>query len=296
MLQGQQPGGQLVTTVEVENYPGFPDGLLGPDLMARLEAQARRFGASLEYGTVTAADFGSRPFRLYVDDGRLVTADAVIIATGASAKYLGLPNERRLIGRGVSTCAMCDGVFFRGKDVAVVGGGDTAVEEALFLTRFATKVYVIHRRDRLRASQVLQDRLRSHPRVTIIREAEVADILGEREVEGLRLRRLRQADEVTLPVAALYVAIGHTPNTAAFRRRLTADAAGCLATAPGTTRTAVPGVFAGGDVQDPVYRQAVTAAGTGALAGFEAERFLAGLEAARHAAHAAPHSGAECAV
>ena len=296
MLQGPQPGGQLVTTAAVENYPGFPDGLVGPELMERFEAQSRRFGAALEYSTVTAVEFGSRPFRLYVDEGRLIMADAVIVATGASAKYLGLPSERRLLGRGVSTCATCDGAFFRGKDVAVVGGGDTALEEALFLTRFATKVYVIHRRDRLRASQILQDRLQHHPRVTILRDTEVADILGEREVEGLRLRRLKQAGEVTLTVAALFVAIGHTPNTGVFRGRLTMDAAGYLVTEPGTTRTNVPGVFAGGDVQDPVYRQAVTAAGTGAMAAIDAARFLAGLEAARDVSYAAPHGGAERAV
>ena len=275
VLQGPEPGGQLLTTTDVENYPGFAEGILGPELMERFADQAARFGAELRYGSVTAVDVAQRPFRLLVDDDDVVLADAVIIATGASAKYLGLANEQRLVGRGVSACATCDGAFFREQDVAVVGGGDAAMEEALFLTRFATRVYVIHRRDTLRASQIMQERALAHPKITFVWNTVVEDVLGEDAVEGLRLHDVQTDERSTLSVHGLFVAIGHQPNTAIFQGWLEMDELGYIRTQPGSTYTSMPGVFAAGDVQDHVYRQAVTAAGSGAMAAIDAERWLA---------------------
>lgn len=275
VLQGAMPGGQLVTTTDVENYPGFAAGILGPELMQRFAAQATHFGAELRYGSVTAVDFAPRPFRLLVDDDDSVLVDAVIISTGASAMYLGLANEQRLIGHGVSACATCDGAFFKHQDVAVVGGGDTAMEEALFLTRFASRVYVIHRRDTLRASHIMQARAQSHPGITFMWNTVVEDVLGEHTVEGLQLRHVQTGESSSLPVQGLFVAIGHQPNTAIFQGWLEMDERGYLKTRSGSTHTSIEGVFAAGDVQDHVYRQAVTAAGTGAMAAIDAERWLA---------------------
>jgi thioredoxin reductase (NADPH) len=281
VIQGVEPGGQLTTTTDVENYPGFPDGVMGPDLMQKFDAQAAHFGADLRYGTVTAVDFSERPFRLVVDATTPVLADTVIISTGASAKYLGLENEARLLGYGVSACATCDGAFFRGEEVAIVGGGDTAMEEALFLTRFATKVYLIHRRDTLRASKIMQERAFASDKIEFIWDTVVNDVLGDKEVDGLAIQNLKTGEERTLPVKGFFVAIGHEPNTKIFDGWLDMDETGYIQTEPDSTHTNVPGVFASGDAQDHVYRQAVTAAGTGCMAAIDAERWMAEQEAGK---------------
>lgn len=278
VFQGVQPGGQLITTTDVENYPGFPDGIMGPEMMERFDAQARRFGADLRYGTVTAVDFSERPFKLLVDATTPVLAESVVISTGASAKYLGLENEQRLLGYGVSACATCDGAFFRDMEVAIVGGGDTAMEEALFLTRFASKVHLIHRRDSFRASQIMQKRVLEHEKINVIWNTVVTDVLGEKEVDGVVLKNVETDEEQTLPVGGFFVAIGHKPNTEVFNGWLDMDATGYIQTQADSTYTNVPGVFACGDAQDHVYRQAVTAAGTGCMAAIDAERWLADQE------------------
>lgn len=275
VYQGLEPGGQLVTTTDVENYPGYPDGIMGPEMMQDFEKQAARFGADLRFGIVTQVDLSQRPFRLLVDEETPVLADAVIIATGASAKYLGLENEKRLLGRGVSACATCDGAFFRGVEIAIVGGGDTALEEALFLTRFASKVYLIHRRDELRGSKIMQERAFKNEKIEILWNTIVTDILGENQVEGLRLQDTVTGEARDLAVQGFFVAIGHKPNTDIFKGWLTMDAQGYIQTRPDSTYTDIPGVFAAGDAQDHVYRQAVTAAGTGCMAAIDAERWLA---------------------
>jgi thioredoxin reductase (NADPH) len=275
VFQGPEPGGQLVTTTDVENYPGFADGILGPELMQVFEDQARRFGAELRFGTVTAVDLGERPFKLVVDDSKPALADTVIISTGASAKYLGLENEKRLLGHGVSACATCDGAFFRGEEVAIVGGGDTAMEEALFLTRFATKVYVIHRRDELRASKIMQERAFANEKIEILWDSVVFDVLGDREVDGVRLRNVKTGEESTLEVKGLFLGIGHKPNTELFKGWIDMDDVGYIRTSPDSSYTNIEGVFACGDAQDSVYRQAVTAAGSGCMAAIDAERWLA---------------------
>ena len=278
VVEGLQPGGQLTTTTEVENYPGFPEGIDGTLLMEQMKQQAGKFGARYTLGPVASAAFRSRPFRVTLDGGEVLEAESVIVATGATAKYLGLESERKLIGRGVSGCATCDGAFYRNVPVAVVGGGDSAAEESLFLTRFASRVYLIHRRDRLRASKIMADRVLKHPKIepvwnTVIEE--VRDV-AKNEVTGLRLKDVKTGGLRELEVKALFAAIGHQPNTEAFRGQLDLDEKGYIVTR--STRTNIEGVFAAGDVQDSVYRQAITAAGSGCMAALEAQRYLESLD------------------
>ncbi len=275
MFQGYQVGGQLMLTSEVENYPGFEEGVLGPEMMEKFEAQARRFGTEMVPEDVSAVDFSKRPFKVTTDSGDYL-ARAIIIATGASAKWLGLPSEQRLQGRGVSACATCDGFFFKKKDVAVVGGGDTAMEEATFLTRYANHVTVIHRRDTLRASKIMQDRAFKNPKISFIWDTDVTEVLGEEEVTGLRLRNVKTGEENILPVQGFFLAIGHKPNTDLFKGILNMDKTGYIVPAE-YTMTNIPGVFAAGDVTDHRYRQAVTAAGDGCRAAIDAERWLESL-------------------
>jgi thioredoxin reductase (NADPH) len=277
LVAGLQPGGQLMITTDVENYPGFADVIQGPWLMEQMEAQARHVGTEIVHDIVTEVDFSARPFRCTLDSGNVILADTVVIATGAQARWLGLPSEASYQGAGVSACATCDGFFFRGRKVAVVGGGNTAVEEALYLTHHATHVTLIHRRDSLRAEKILQKRLFEHPRISVLWDSEVAEIIGSgmpAAVTGVRLRNTRTRAESLLEVDGVFVAIGHTPTTAVFAGQIDMDAEGYIRTMPGSTRTSVPGVFAAGDVQDKVFRQAVTAAGTGCMAALEAERWL----------------------
>ena len=275
VLEGLQPGGQLTTTTEVENYPGFPEGVDGTALMDRMRKQAERFGARFAYALITKADFSRRPFTLVTDGGDVHEAQTVIVATGASAKYIGLPSEQKLIGRGVTSCATCDGAFYRNVPVAVVGGGDTAMEESIFLTRFASTVHLLHRRDAFRASKIMAERVMHHPKIKVHWNTVVDDVLGveQNEVTGLKLKNVKSGEVSTLDVKALFVAIGHQPNTQPFVGQLDMNEVGYLVTHH--TRTNVPGVFAAGDVQDPHYRQAITAAGTGCMAALEAERFIA---------------------
>jgi thioredoxin reductase (NADPH) len=279
VFEGNQPGGQLTITTDVENYPGFPKGILGPELIDEMREQARRFGAKVKFEAVTGVDLDARPFRFRSDEGEY-TADALIIATGASAKLLGLPSEGELLGYGVSACATCDGFFFKGKEVAVIGGGDTAMEEAIYLTRFASKVTVIHRRRELRASQIMQDRALKNPKIEWVWDSEVTEVLGTRDggVTGLRLHDRDTGGISVFATQGLFVAIGHQPNTALFADQLPMNAAGYLLVEEPTSRTTVPGVFACGDAIDPIYRQAVTAAGSGCKAAIDAERWLEAQE------------------
>ena len=277
LVSGLQPGGQLMITTDVENYPGFADAIQGPWLMEQMEAQARHVGTEIFHDLIMDVDFAQRPFRCVGDSGDVYLADTVIVATGAQARWLGLPSEKQYQGGGVSACATCDGFFYRGKRVAVVGGGNTAVEEALYLTHHADHVTLIHRRDTLRAEKILQRRLFEHPKISVIWDSAVEEILGGGTppvVTGVRLTHLRTDEARELAVDGVFIAIGHTPNTSVFAPHLELDDEGYVRTVPGSTRTSVEGVFAAGDVQDKVFRQAVTAAGTGCMAALEAERYL----------------------
>ncbi len=281
MIQGLQPGGQLTITTEVENYPGFAEPVQGPWLMEQMAKQAENCGAELMFDLVTRVDLVARPMLAETDGGLAVTCDSLVIATGAVARWLGLDSERKFQGHGVSACATCDGFFFRGKDVAVIGGGNTAVEEALYLANMCRSVTLVHRRDRLRAERILQERLFAQPKVRVLWNHVVDEILGEEDplrVTGLRVRNVETGTLSELAVEGVFVAIGHDPATGLFRGQLEMDAEGYIVTAPDSTRTSVPGVFAAGDVQDKIFRQAVTAAGTGCMAALEAERYLAGLD------------------
>lgn len=277
LFEGGQPGGQLMITSDVENYPGFKDPISGPELMMAMRAQAERVGTTIVTADVTEVDLGRRPFKV-VAGGEEHHARALIICTGASARWLGIPSEQAMMGRGVSACATCDGFFFRDKDVAVVGGGDTAMEEALYLAKMCRSVTVVHRRDKLRASRIMQDRAMRHERIRFEWNAVVDEILGDEKVTGVRLRDVATGATRELKVDGVFIAIGHQPNTALFKAWLDTDENGYIKVQPGTTRTSIEGVFAAGDVQDHVYRQAVTAAGTGCMAALEAERWLSAKE------------------
>ncbi|WP_417478187.1 thioredoxin-disulfide reductase [Maricaulis sp.] len=281
LISGLQPGGQLTITTDVENYPGFADVIQGPWLMEQMRDQAEKMGTEILSDIITDVDLKARPFVLEGDSGTIYTADAVIIATGAQAKWLGLESEQKFQGFGVSACATCDGFFYRGKEIVVVGGGNTAVEEALFLTNFASKVTLVHRRDSLRAEKIMQDRLFKHPKVEIVWDSEVVEVLGEMDppgVTGVRIRNLKTDAVSDIPAHGFFVAIGHAPATELFLEQLETKHGGYLVTEPGTPKTSIPGVFAAGDVTDDIYRQAVTAAGMGCMAALEAERYLASLE------------------
>src|SRR5215211_3950413 len=273
LYQGIQPGGQLTITTDVENYPGFPDGVQGPELMIHFEKQAQRMGADLRYGMATKVDFTSQPYKVWIDDEKLIEAQSVIIATGASAKWLGLESEQRLNGFGVSACAVCDGFFFRGKEVAIVGAGDTAAEEALYLSKLCSTVHMFIRRSEMRASKVMQERVKNTPNIKIYWNTETDEILGEKTVEAVRIKN-KNGETKEIPVRGFFVAIGHNPNSEIFKGFLDMDEAGYIKTVPGTSKTNIEGVFAAGDVQDKIYRQAVTAAGTGCMAALDAERYL----------------------
>ena len=275
LVEGLEAGGQLMLTTMVENWPGFRDGIMGPDLMTEMRAQAERFGTEIVQGNVTRVDLKRRPFPITFEDGKQVTTETLIIATGASARWLEIGSDRKLAGHGVSTCATCDGYFFRGKPIAVVGGGDSAMEEAVYLTRFASKVTVVHRRDTLRASKIMQDKAFANPKIEFIWDSEVAEVQGspKGEVDGIVVRNLKTGHLSELPLDGVFIAIGHTPNTSLFVGQIDLDANGYVLTHSGS-KTSVPGVFAAGDVQDHVYRQAITSAGTGCMAALDAQRFL----------------------
>lgn len=278
LYQGIQPGGQLTITTEVENYPGYPMGTQGPEMMIDFEKQAGRMGADLRFGTLSAADLSRRPFNLSIDEEKKVLADSLIIATGASAKWLGLESEKRLNGHGVSACAVCDGFFFRGLEAAIIGAGDTACEEALYLSKICRTVHMLVRRSSMRASKVMQERVFKTANIHLYWNSVALEILGDDKVIGVRVLNKEKGEEFSIPVQAFFVAIGHEPNSQIFQGQLDMDEAGYILTVPGTTRTNIPGVFACGDVQDKVYRQAVTAAGTGCMAALDAERFLSSQE------------------
>jgi thioredoxin reductase (NADPH) len=274
MYTGSEPGGQLMITTDVENYPGYPDGIMGPKMMEDFRRQAARFGTDIRYDKIMKVDFSQTPHRLWTESGHEILAESVIIATGASAKWLGLESEQRMMNKGVSACAVCDGFFFRGLEVAVVGGGDTAAEEASYLSKLCPKVHLLVRRDQLRASKIMQERILKTENIVVHWNTETQEILGDESVEGVRILNNKTGESSVLPVKAFFVAIGHQPNTDIFKGWLDMDETGYLHTKPGTSHTNVEGVFAGGDAQDKVYRQAVTAAGTGCMAALDAERYL----------------------
>jgi thioredoxin reductase (NADPH) len=274
LYQGIQPGGQLTITTEVENYPGYPEGIQGPDMMINFEKQAARMGADIRFGLATKVDFSSQPYKVEIDDEKWIEANTVIISTGASAKWLGLESEQRLNGYGVSACAVCDGFFFKGKEVAIVGAGDTAAEEALYLSKLCTTVHMIVRRGEMRASKVMQDRVINTPNIKVYWNSETHEVLGDKKVEAVRIQNNVTNEKVEVPVSAFFVAIGHHPNSDIFKEWIDMDAEGYIKTIPGTSKTNIEGIFASGDVQDKIYRQAVTAAGSGCMAALDAERYL----------------------
>ncbi len=274
LYQGIQPGGQLTITTEVENYPGYADGVQGPQMMIDFEKQAVRMGADIRYGLATKVDFMQQPLKVWIDDEKLIEADAVIIATGASAKWLGLESEQRLNGYGVSACAVCDGFFFKGKEVAIVGAGDTAAEEALYLSKLCSTVHMFVRKGEMRASKIMQERVLKTPNIKIYWNTETMEVLGDKNVNAVKVKNNQTGEEQEIPVSGFFVAIGHEPNSAIFKGWVDMDEAGYLLTVPGSTKTNVEGVFAAGDIQDKIYRQAVTAAGSGCMAALDAERYL----------------------
>lgn len=275
LYTGGQPGGQLTITGEVENFPGYPKGIGGPEMMMELQQQAERFGTKVHYGMITSVDFSVYPFKAVADEKVEISADAIIVATGASARYLGLPSEQKFMNKGVSACAVCDGFFYRGMDVAVVGAGDSACEEASYLSKLCPKVYLIVRRDEMRASRIMQDRVKNVANIEILWNSETEEIIGEDDVQAIRVLNSKTGERRTIPLKGFFVAIGHKPNTDIFKGKLDMDETGYIKVKPGTTYTNVPGVFAVGDAADKVYRQAVTAAGTGCMGALDAERWLA---------------------
>ncbi len=274
LYQGIQPGGQLTITTEVENYPGYPDGVQGPEMMVHFEKQAARMGTDIRYGLATRVDLSTQPYKVQIDEEKWIEADSIIIATGASAKWLGLESEQRLNGYGVSACAVCDGFFFRGKEVAIVGAGDTAAEEALYLSKLCTTVHMFIRKDAMRASKVMQDRVLNSPNIKIYWNTDTEEVLGGKNVTGVKIKNNKTGETSEIPVSGFFVAIGHQPNSDIFKGFLDMDEAGYIKTIPGTSKTNIEGVFAAGDVQDKIYRQAVTAAGSGCMAALDAERYL----------------------
>jgi thioredoxin reductase (NADPH) len=287
LYQGLQPGGQLTITTEVENYPGYPEGIMGPQMMVDFEKQAQRMGADIRWGLATKVDLSARPFKVEIDEEKWVEADALIIATGASAKWLGLPSEQRLNGHGVSACAVCDGFFFKGQEVAIVGAGDTACEEALYLSKLCSNVHMFIRRDEMRASKVMQARVMNTSNIKVYWNTETLEILGDNKVDSVKVHNNSTKIDSIIPIKAFFVAIGHEPNSQLFKGVLDMDDAGYLLTRPGSSKTNIEGVFACGDVQDKTYRQAVTAAGSGCMAALDAERYLGALEHAHlESAHA----------
>ena len=278
MYQGLQPGGQLTITTEVENYPGYPEGIMGPQMMVDFEKQAQRMGADIRWGLATKVDLTSRPYKVEIDEEKWIETDSLIIATGASAKWLGIPSEQRLNGHGVSACAVCDGFFFKGQEVAIVGAGDTACEEALYLSKLCSTVHMFIRRDEMRASKVMQARVLNTKNIKVYWNTETVEILGDTKVDSVKVKDVKTNEEIVIPIKAFFVAIGHEPNSSLFKGWLDMDEAGYLIAQPGSSKTNIEGVFACGDVQDKIYRQAVTAAGSGCMAALDAERYLSALE------------------